>query len=163
VSGAEMMAAPSIGANPHEIVRNIWPHHVEQSECGETLIAWYNACQSFADDLISQVEADEVVKLRDDDWRRRVSSLLTGARKTRRQIERRAAILHVNLPAGRDKERGEVIDKLQTEIMQARSSERDLITAWMLAVHGDHVAAIAEEIRAKAHVRWLKENREAPE
>lgn len=141
----------------HEIARNLWPSQINACECPDTLTRWYLACRDFSDDLIAQIEAEEVVGLRDDGWKRLVGNYLIGAKKSARLIERVAAQRGFDLPRVRDTKLSRRISELEGQIMQARQFERGVTAEWLIAVHGARGAEIAEELLAKEHFRWRKE------
>ena len=150
------MSAPDPHPRSHETARSLWPREIEECECADTLKHWYLACRDFADHLISQIEADEVVRLRDEGWKSLVRNYLIGAKKNMRLIERVCAQQGFDLPRVRDDRLNKEIKALNDSLYRARSVERRAIIDWLFAVHGARGAEIAEELQAKEHHRWAK-------
>jgi hypothetical protein len=144
----------------HEVARNLWPHQIAECDCPDTLLAWYAACTDFADDLVAQIETNNVVQIRDAGWKHKVSMLLIGANKSKRQIERRAAQIGLELPPGRNSKWRARIAELEEQAATARQYERELVVDYLNAMHGARGAEIAEELTAKEHHRWRREQRD---
>lgn len=147
----------------HELVRNLWPPEIEACDCADTLTNWYLGCISFGDDLIAQLDADKVSGLRDEGWRAAVTKRLIGAKKNARLIERVAARKGFALPESRDARRVEKVARLEAQVLEAGYFERKRIAEWLTAVHGARGAEIAEELLAREHILWRREQREVAE
>jgi hypothetical protein len=144
----------------HHTARNLWPHQINAVECHDTLLEWYLSCREFADDIIAQIEAEDIAQMKHDDWKRIVTGYLIGAKKNMRLIERRAVAIGAELPSRRSDHWRKRVAELEQQAAEQRQFERTVITDWLVAQYGARGSEIAEEIIAKEHHIWRREQRD---